>query len=213
MAMNFVKDILRGKTLGRALFHQELRRHASSLSGRILDLASGSGSYHHLLPDGVEVVAGDVRGTGESIDFNAALPFGDASFEHVLLFNALYIAEDPRALMDEIYRVLTPHGSALIASPYLQNEMREPHDYLRFTSEGLERLFAQAQFEATLVPYGERFSVGANLLHPFWLLSLIRLPVYLLACGLDALIPGRVRRQHPAPIGYFCTLKKRTPHS
>jgi len=209
MAISFVKQILAGKTLGRALFNEQVALHTSGLTGRVLDLGGGKGGYLQFLPKNLEVFSTDVSGTGAGqVDFNKPLPFQDHSFDHVFLFNALYIAENPTALMQEIKRVLRPGGSLLVASPYLQNEMREPHDYRRFTSEGLQKLFQEAGLHATLTSYGERFSVAANLLHSFWLLSLIRLPVYALAKLFDRMIPTRVRTAHPAPIGYFCVATK-----
>ncbi len=212
MALTFTKQILRGKTLGRALFNQQVAHAAKTLSGRVLDIAGGAGSYVAFLPLHIELVRTDVEaGEGvEVLDFNKPLPFADSSFNHVLLFNALYIAEDPEHLLREIFRVLKGGGSALIASPFLQNEMREPHDFRRFTSEGLAVLFQASGFTAyEVVPYGERFSVGANLLHSFWYFSVVRLLVYALARGLDRMIPRRLRQAHPAPIGYFCILTKK----
>ncbi len=206
--MFFARQILSGKTLGRFLFNREIARHAFLLSGRVLDLASGDGSYRSLLPASIELVRTDLRSSDHIVDFNEPLLFPDRSFDAVLLFNALYIAEEPGKLMGEIHRILKPNGTALIASPFMQNEMREPHDYRRLTSEGLKNLFSEAGFSIKkIVPYGERFSVAANLLHSFWYFSVIRLCVYAFAHALDHLIPQRVRQNHPAPIGYFCLLK------
>ncbi len=204
----FIKQILAGKTLGRALFNEQVAQHTRGLSGRALDLGGGRGSYLALVPAELEVLSTDLEASGAAnIDFNKPLPFPDQSFDHVFLFNALYIAENPAALMQEIKRVLKLGGSALVASPFMQNEMHEPHDYRRFTSEGLGELFAGAGFSRFgLIPYGERFSVAANLLHPFWLTGIVRLPVYALARLFDRMIPTRVRRAHPAPIGYFCVV-------
>lgn len=208
--MALTGDIWKGKTLGRALFNRAVKRHAAGLGGRVLDLAGGGSSYEALLPSGIEFVRTNLDPTkGEPLDFNEPLPYTDVSFDHVFLFNAIYIADDPLALLREIRRILKPHGTALIASPYLQNEMREPHDYLRFTSEGLERLVRQAGFSAVqMEPYGERFSAAANLLHDAWYFRLVRLPVYAAALGLDRIIPARLRESRPAPIGWFCICTK-----
>lgn len=207
--MTFAGQILRGKTLGRVLFNAQVARYAPQLSGRVLDLAGG-GSYEPLLPSGIDLVRTNVvPEKGTVVDFNNPLPYEDGSFDSVLLFNALYIAEDPPALVREIRRVLRLGGRTLIASPFLANEMREPHDYVRFTSEGLERLLRGAGFvRIELTPYGERFSTAANLLHDVWYFSLLRLPVYALACALDRVIPRKVRAAHPAPLGWFCVAEK-----
>lgn len=208
--LSYTRQIFSEKTIGRILFNRAVAAHASALSGKVLDLAGG-GSYEALLPKDIELVRTNLTaGEGtEAVDFNKPLSFPDASFNHVLLFNALYIAEQPAALLREIRRVLVPSGTALIASPFLGGEMREPHDYARFTSEGLERLSREAGFSSfDIEPYGERWSAAANLLHPFFVLNSVRWAAYKLALALDMLVPRSVRETHPAPIGYFCILKK-----
>lgn len=208
--LSYTRQIFSGKTVGRILFNRAVAAHAHSLSGKVLDLACG-GSYERLLPDGIELVRTNItQGEGaDTVDFNRPLPFADAVFEHVFLFNALYIAEEPLALLREMRRVLARSGTALVASPFLANEMPEPHDYARFTREGLERLFLTVGFSNVQIePYGERFTVAANLLHPFWVFNSVRWVVYALALGLDRLIPAKLRTRHPAPIGYFCILTK-----
>src|SRR3989344_6231715 len=145
----------------------------------------------------------------ERVNFNEQLPFPDSSFDYIFLFNALYIVREPERLMRDIRRLLRPNGRALVASPFLQNEMREPHDYCRLTSEGLTNLFISAGFSSQkLISYGERFSVAVNLLHSFWYFSFVRLVIYALACALDKVIPPRVKARYPAPLGYFCVLQK-----
>lgn len=203
----------RGKTLGRALFTEEIRKHVQGLSGRIVDLGSGrSPSYRAVLPSGIDYLATDydlLPEQGLSIDLNKPLPFSDSSERTILCFNTLYIIEDPDSLIREVYRVLEKGGTFLLSSPLLWSEIPEPHDYNRFTAEGLERLLCRAGFsEVVVTRYGERFSVCANLLHPFLLTRLVRVPVYVLALWLDSLIPARFRQEHPAPLGYFVVAKK-----
>jgi len=209
--MFFIKQILSGKTLGRAVFNKEVMQHAHLLSGRVLDLAGGEGSYHCFLPANIQLTRTDAQlknNLDRIVDFNEPLPFREHSFDAVLLFNALYIAEEPEKLMREIRRIVKPGGTTLMASPFMQNEMREPHDYRRLTSEGLEKLFTEAGFLGIeIIPYSERCTVAANLLHAFWYFSVIRVFAYSLACALDRLIPRGMRKNHPSPIGYFCILK------
>lgn len=211
MKPSFVRQILSGKSLGRFLFNVEISKIGSSLSGRVLDLAGGSGSYYEFFPSGIDIIRTNIAGREDiqRVDFNEKLPFDDDSFDNILFFNAIYIVENQSALMFEIRRVLKKEGKVFISSPFLQGEMKEPHDFVRLTSEGLKRLFAQAGFSTILItPYGERFSVIANLLHDFFVLSVIRLPVYTTARILDYFIPKNIRTKHPTPIGYFCVLTK-----
>jgi len=206
-----IAGALSGKTIGRIYFNEAVRMHARELSGRVLDLAGGaSPSYLPLLPAGIGLVRTDlVASPGvEAVDINAPLPFPDSSFDAVLLFNALYAAEDQDALAREIYRVLKKGGKWYLASPFVANEMPEPHDYVRYTAEGLERLMKKAGFSSIIVGrLGERASAAVQILHPFFLFGIVRAVVFPLALLFDRLIPASTLRAHPTPIAYmvFCT--------
>src|SRR3989344_4554356 len=189
-----VSGALAGKTIGRVYFNDAVRVYAKELSGRVLDLAGGaSPSYLPLLPAGVEAV-----------DINAPLPFPDSSFDSVLLFNALYAVEEPDALAREICRVLKKGGTWYLASPFIANEMPEPHDYVRYTAEGLERLIKKAGFSSIAVErLGERASAAVQIKHPFYLFNFVRAFIFPLALLADRLIPKSARAAHPTPLGYF----------
>lgn len=203
---------MRGKTIGRVLFNETVKRECEALSGRVLDLAGGlDPSYLPLLPAGIDIVRTDkVASRGiAAVDFNMPLPFSDASFDAVLLFSALYIAEDPQALLKEIHRILKPHGACYIASPFIANEMPEPHDYVRFTAEGLERLLRGSGFSSVnITRVGERASAAVQLKHPFYVFNIVRAFIYPFAILVDRLIPHSVRKAHPAPISYFVRTTK-----
>src|SRR3989338_3432614 len=206
-----VSGALAGKTIGRGYFNDAVRVYAKDLSGRVLDLAGGvSPSYLPLLPAGIDLVRTDlVASPGvEAVDINAPLPFPDSSFDSALLFNALYAVEEPDALAREIYRVLKKGGTWYLASPFVANEMPEPHDYVRYTAEGLERLIKKAGFSSiALERLGERASAAVQIKHPFYLFHFIRAFLFPLALIADSLIPASTLRAHPTPIAYmvFCT--------
>jgi len=209
---SLVKGALSGKTIGRTLFNATLAHRARALHGRVLDIAGGaSSSYLPLLPKGIELVRTDFAASPGviAVDMNKPLPFEDGSFDAVLLFNALYAAEEPLALAREIHRVLKEGGTWYLASPFIANEMPEPHDYLRFTGEGLERLCSRAGFTAVSIErLGDRASAAVQLMHPFYLFNAVRALVYPLAIFFDGLIPRRARRAHPAPLSYFVCAQK-----
>jgi len=201
-----------GKSIGRVLFNDMVEHSCAGMRGRVLDLAGGaSPGYLAVLPRGIDLVrtnrvASD--GVGR-IDFNRPLPFEDASFDAVLLFNAIYIADDPALLMREIVRILKSGGALYMSSPFIANEMPEPHDYVRFTAEGLERLCRGAGFSrASIARVGERASAAMALLGPFFLFNIIRGLVYPWVILFDKLVPARVRKEHPCPMFYFIVCRK-----
>ncbi|OGG80378.1 hypothetical protein A3A39_04300 [Candidatus Kaiserbacteria bacterium RIFCSPLOWO2_01_FULL_54_13] len=202
-----IRGALAGKTIGRTIFNEFVRVRCAVLSGRVLDLAGGARpSYLPLLPRGIELVRTDREASKGvvPIDFDKPLPFKDESFDTVLFFSAIYIAEDPHALMREIRRVLKAGGACLVASPFVANEMPEPHDYVRYTAEGLERLCRRAGFSMVEVErMGERASAAVQIKHPFYVFNVVRALIYPLAILMDRLIPASVRRAHPMPIAYF----------
>lgn len=208
-----MREILAGRTLGRTLLNLKIRKHCHGLSGSVLDLAgSKKASYHHYLSPDINVTAANLE-KGEGIDvvldFNKPLPFSEGQFDVVLFLNALYIVGDRKRLYVELKRVLKRGGTLIISSPFVANEMPEPHDYCRLTHEGLLHELSEAGFrDVHVVRLGERFSAAAHLLHSFWLLSIIRFVVYSVALLLDTLIPQRIKEQHPTPIGYLAIAKK-----
>lgn len=207
-----MREAMRGKTIGRALFNQRVRTGCANLSGRVLDLAGGaSPSYLPLLPERIDLVRTDLVASPDvvAVDINAPLPFPDSSFDAVLLFNAIYVVEDPVALAREVLRVLRPAGAWLLVAPFIANEMPEPHDYVRYTGEGLERLCKNAGFSSVSVErMGARASAATQLLHPFFLFNVVRALIYPVALFFDRCVPASVRSAHPTPIGYFVRAEK-----
>ena len=210
--LDFIIEIGGGMTIYRWLFNWQIKKHCSTLSGEIIDLAGGGdASYYKYLPEDVKIIKTNLKGEGLNmrVDLNEKLPFSDNSVQTFFLFNAIYIIRDRVAMLSEIKRALRPGGQLFIASPFISNEMPDPHDYGRLTAEGLETELSESGFANIKIErFGERFTSAAYLLHPFFLLGIIRLPVYALALLLDFLIPERVKIGHPAPLGYFCVVRK-----
>jgi len=72
-----------------------------------------------------------------------ALPFHEHAFDGVICSEVLEHCVDPRAAVDELYRVLKPGGLLLVTSPMCWPEHGiegEYRDYWRFTRHGWEYL-------------------------------------------------------------------------
>ncbi len=196
------------KSVSRTLLYERLAPVLRSLDGRILDLASSqTPSYRAFFaPDRTRVTSAD-RGPAEGraeADFDRPLPFEDAAFDHALCLNALYIARDPAFTLRELQRVVKPGGSIVIATPFVFPEAREPHDYVRWTSEGLEQLFADAGLgRIETVPFGGHFTSALYIVEPFLRLAALQYAARRVAITLDRFVPERYRRARPCPLGYL----------
>lgn len=206
MALGFIlKELGRGKSLGRAMQNEHLARELKSLKGDVLDIGGGSGSYYRFIPPAAKITRTNIKGSDldSIVDLNKSFPFEAGTFNAVLVINALYIAENPGKSATEMRRVLREGGTLLLATPYLMPEMREPHDYWRFTSEGLQKLCADAGFtDIRIIPVGERFSSSANLFDGAGT-RIGRILFGIPALLLDALLPQKIKDAHPAPISYI----------
>ena len=68
------------------------------------------------------------------------LPFPDAIFQRVECDAVLEHVENPRAVMQEIERVLAPEGYAHIVVPFCHPFHEYPRDFRRYTPDGLRQL-------------------------------------------------------------------------
>lgn len=212
MVYRFIKKILKGKTLFRFLTEEHLLKEFSYLKGEILDLASGGASYEYLLPKDISLTKTDLNPKDTKtlfVDCNKSLPFADNSFDGIFFINALYTLEDRESFIKEVYRILKPNGRFLCVSPFIANEMPEPHDYCRLTHEGLKKLFSVSSWDSLKINrIGERFSSSVNLLHPAIPFSFVRIFFYGPALIFDKLISKKVLDRHPTPVGYTITAIK-----
>lgn len=210
---NYIKQSLKNKTIYRIILDQMVSDHCANLEGRVVDLAGGgNASYYEYLPKNIELVrtnyySGD--GIDVVVDLNKKLPFNDYEFDSALFLNAIYIMEDPARTLFEIKRILKPGGKLILVSPFIANEMPQPHDYVRYTYEGLVKIVKNSGYsEIDIIRFGERFSAAAYILHPFLLFGFVRVFVNALVLLLDKVIPKGVKKYHPVPLGYFCIIKK-----
>jgi len=198
---DFTKQVLSGKTIYRILFNWQVKENCDGLQGVCVDFAGGKSpsyeKYWNLKCD--KMIKTDIE-----TDLNKPLPFGDNFADNAFLFNAIYILENPESTLKEISRILKAGGQIFISSPFIANEMPEPHDYCRFTSEKLKNIMQNAGFkDAEIIPFGERFTASVHLLHNFFLFGFVRFFVFAAALALDKIIPKKMKKLHPCPAGYF----------
>lgn len=82
------------------------------------------------------------------------LPLAEASVDSVVLQAVLEHVAEPEAVIREAARVLKPGGFIYVEMPFLQGFHADPHDYQRYTVEGLRRRLASFRETAAGVSAG-----------------------------------------------------------
>lgn len=211
---NLLKETYRGKTIARTLFNWEIGKSVKNKNGIVIDFGGGfQPSYErfwNIKPEKLIRVDINEKANPDVVaDLNKSLPFSENFSDTIFLFSVIYILENPGKTLREINRILKPGGKLFITSPFIFNEAKEPNDYWRFTSEGLEKLLKESDFKNILIiPVGERFSAAVYLINPFLFFWPVKFLFYILAIGLDKLIPKKIKLKQPCPIGYFIEAHK-----
>ena len=125
--------------------------------GLVLDAGAGRGSWRNIVLANAAVYEsldvaprGDHRPTwvGDVCDM-PQVP--DARFDTVVCHQVLEHVRRPWRALDELHRVLKPGGALIISVPHLNRRHELPHDYFRYTQEGLRSLLGDAGFVDTQV--------------------------------------------------------------
>ncbi len=212
--LNLLQETRGGKTIARTLFNWEIGRSVKNIYGVVIDLGGGKNpSYERFWSVNPEkFIRVDINKKSEPdvvADLNKILPFPDNFADAAFLFNVIYILENPGKTLREINRILKPGGKLFLTSPFIFNEAKEPNDYWRFASEGLEKLLKESGFDKILIRLiGERFSAAAYLISPFLLFWPIKFIFYATAVILDRFTPKKLKLKQPCPIGYFVEATK-----
>jgi ubiquinone/menaquinone biosynthesis C-methylase UbiE len=79
------------------------------------------------------------------------IPIASNSMDAVLCTQVLEHVADPDVMVKELHRVLRPGGVLYLTAPQGWFEHQPPHDYFRFTSFALRKIFGEAGFEITYI--------------------------------------------------------------
>lgn len=186
---------------------------------RILDVGCGVKPY---LPffSGIasDYVGLDVVETPQAdvVGFVEDMPLAGGSFDLVLCTQVLEHCEDPAQAVRELRRVTAPGGRVLASTHGVQVYHPSPHDYWRWTHEGLAKLFAGNADWGSLrvVPAAGTASTLGMLLATFVeiglkrarLAGLSRGPVWALNRGGDSLDRRFAILREPVPGALFANL-------
>lgn len=140
--------------------------------GKLLDVGAGQMPWLDWINEDTEYVGLDVE-AAESFGMShsdkityydgSAFPFEDNSFDRCICIEVLEHTIDPDLLLSEIYRVLKPGGSVMLTVPWSARRHHTPHDFQRFTLEGLKLKFAKSAFsQVEIADRGTELGVIAN---------------------------------------------------
>lgn len=133
--------------------------------GITLDAGSGRGTWKDLIGKTAEIYESiDIAPRGDSRptwvgDIMHMSEVPDGRYDTVVSHQVLEHVRDPRRALEEFNRVLKIGGHIIISVPHLSRRHELPHDFFRFTQEGMVALAEDTGFEVVDVqPYGGIFS-------------------------------------------------------
>ncbi len=116
----------------------------------VLDYGAADSPYRDALPQAREWVAADLSGNPHAqmqLNPDGSVPSPDGRFDLVVSTQVLEHVADPALYLAECFRVLRPGGTLLLSTHGMMVWHPDPHDYWRWTSEGLRVVVEQAGFE------------------------------------------------------------------
>lgn len=186
--------------LDRFLSHLFLRAR-----GHVLVLGAGMEPYHKLLKSATKVILSDIDSSNVNLDLVVdahSIPFPDRHFESIIAIEVFEHLQFPWQAASEIYRVLKPGGTAIISVPFMFRIHGDPHDYQRFTVNGIQSLFSSFS-QVEVIPFGSRVHVVSDIittaLKPF---ALLRIFNHILT------LPLFNSKSYDCPSGYVVSLGK-----
>jgi SAM-dependent methyltransferase len=133
-----------------------------------MDVGSKDARYRHLVP-ATEYLTLDIRpDSGADIvgDLHD-VPWESDSMDTVIATEVLEHCYDPSKAVGEIHRLLRPGGVCVLSTRFLHPYHADPHDYFRFTNEGLAHLFREFS-QVSIRPLGNRVHAAWMMMPGRW---------------------------------------------
>ncbi len=123
------------------LFRRSVEKHLLEQNATILDLGCGKKPYQPFFRDKSDLYIGVDVSPHELVDILCAgekLPFKESFFSVSLCIQVLEHVDEPKTVVDEIFRVLKPGGLLFLSTH--GNWPTHGSDYWRWTEHGLRKL-------------------------------------------------------------------------
>ena len=140
---------------GRSAIYLSVKNYAHYVSGKTLDVGSGSKPYKDLFKNVTKYIGMDIEQSGHkhsSSDIDVfydgnTFPFKDNEIDSLVFFEVLEHVFNPTQFLSEIGRVVKKDGTCLVTIPFIWGEHEQPYDFARYSSFGLKHLFDEQNFE------------------------------------------------------------------
>lgn len=218
---SFFNQYFSGTTYSQWRKCRHLTRQYSE--GIVLDAGCGRGGWRDYILEKAqrrESLDWEAR-KGETLDWEADLTHmpevPSERFDSVICHQVFEHISEPRKAFEELYRVMKPGAHFVISVPHLSRLHELPHDFYRYTPQGLSAMAEQCGYDIVEVQtYGgiatfihHQFSTAFIGLASITSLTgkiagLINAPLTLLSTGVDALID----RKSLMPNGVIAVLRK-----
>ncbi|MCL4262549.1 MAG: methyltransferase domain-containing protein [Anaerolineae bacterium] len=199
----------------------------------VLDAGAGEGQYRHYFAHtnyiGFDLAVGDNTWNYTNLDALGDLcylPFADESMDAAVCIQTLEHVNEPMRVINEIGRVLKPHGRLYLSAPMAWHQHQKPHDYFRYTSFGFQYLLENSKMRVIEIrPMGGYFwflSFNLQLFH-YWLFpkpntlfwQLVQMPfklvtqfVFFLCIPLIFFYLDRLDKTKDHTMGWVCIAEK-----
>ena len=167
--------------LSRRELYRALCKYAPRLNGKVLDFGCGTAPYRSLLTSadayvGLEYDNPENRANKRAdIFYNGqTIPLETGSIDCILSTQSLEHVPNPEHITSEWTRVLRPSGLLLLTVPFMWPEHEMPHDFQRYSANGLRSMLKEKGFE---IIAQERLSCGCLALAQLfiaWLYDILR---------------------------------------
>jgi SAM-dependent methyltransferase len=208
----------------RFILQEQVKKFSHYIQGECLDVGAGHYNRYGKFFSASKIIRMDIA-HADTVDIVGSvdkIPLKDASVDSVICTQVFEHIKYPDAGAREIARVLKVGGYALITVPQMNELHEEPHDYFRYTSFGLKRIFEDAGLKIVEIDQrGGFFALMQQMLVRYIIdsLKLHQRPMVARLFGKLALITGKIalkldsintsvaNRKHA--IGWACVVQKK----
>ncbi len=153
------------KSTARTYLDKLLIQNSKYIVGDVLNVGGGPVPYRHLGKNMVNIDLFISPEVDIKADVTMNFPIKKERFDTVICTQVLEHVENPKKVLEEIYKVTKRAGTLILSTPFQERYHACPKDYWRFTEDGL-RVLLKNKFEIIhIYPFGGRAIWFACFMH------------------------------------------------